>query len=98
MLVLMADAAASRLQLLSGHLLRPSAAAGQHVERRVRIAFGEYTEEADTFTRKLAGWADFEVNGIYEGAEMLDGRLDVASNSMLGGFLEVVQDPQQVTT
>eukprot|EP01052_Picozoa_sp_SAG31_P037404 SAG31_NODE_4824_length_2925_cov_11.574310_3_plen_66_part_00 len=34
------------------------------------------------------------MNGIYEGREMLDGRLDPSSNSMLGGFLDVVAEPQ----
>ena len=63
--------------------------------RRWRIAFGEYTEEADTFTRALASRANFAINGIYEGAEMLDGRLDPSSNSMLGGFLDVVGQPAQ---
>jgi hypothetical protein len=32
---------------------------------RLRIAFGEYIEEADTFTRALATRADFAINGIY---------------------------------
>jgi microcystin degradation protein MlrC len=90
------EMATTRLRLLSAQLSgganpAPAAAAGR---RRLRIAFGEYCEEADSFTAALATRADFEVNGIYEGNEMLDGRLNPASNSMLGGFLDVVGEPQ----
>jgi|EP01046_Picozoa_sp_COSAG06_P009363 microcystin degradation protein MlrC len=95
---------AVRLQRLAAHVVGapalPAAAASGGVQprtssttkpqRRLRIAFGEYTEEADTFTRDFATRETFAINGIYEGAEMLDGRLDAASNSMLGGFLDVV--------
>eukprot|EP01052_Picozoa_sp_SAG31_P037403 SAG31_NODE_4824_length_2925_cov_11.574310_2_plen_82_part_00 len=57
-------AAAERLQRLSAQVNGGSARCCSRRRRRLRIAFGEYCEEADSFTKALATRADFEVNAV----------------------------------
>jgi len=58
----------------------------------VRIAFGELSQESDTFSPARQPLAGFEINGILEGDELLAMPTErVPGHGALGGFLSIAQ-------